>query len=494
MAIPALAFDNTQAFLDALFADAEGFVNVRCIDEQARNLFIPVGQAFDVPQNTNVYFGVYARSHKDGRTEACTDTGVLWADYDDMTLSEVRERISGLPEPSVIVFSGHGIHTYWLLKERAGGEAVAVVKAIAQATGADPKPAHKAAVMRIPGSVNVKREPVPCRIVEANWRRYDIALFESLLDVTRQRSMEKAVTYGVPELLKSGMACIKAAACGVPEGHRNFWLGRITKYLQREGFTQERAWKVVLAWNKLNKPPEDTKKLHSNFQGYWHGSYKLLGCLQDTEKQAMLAGYCTGSECEIRGTVGQLELDNAVAVNNRLFRAYHNLTGNDLIVLAVLNRHPKGLNTAQLVDKLTARATKKPCMASKTMRESLVTLERRGLIRVVSGNRRAGQENFYRTIPQGTFGKGYTLVTNGAVNGAIDGRVTPAEFRLYVLLLKYAFGKGKCFPSLSTLANELRIAESTVSEQLKALDKVDYIDRHYGYGKNEFKLVFRLLV
>jgi DNA-binding MarR family transcriptional regulator len=80
------------------------------------------------------------------------------------------------------------------------------------------------------------------------------------------------------------------------------------------------------------------------------------------------------------------------------------------------------------------------------------------------------------------------------VNGAIDGRVTSAEFKLYVLLLKYAFGKGQCFPSLATLSKELRVDEGPISRQLKALDKADYIDRHYGYEGNEFKLVFRLLV
>lgn len=488
----ALAFELDNTFLDALFADAEGFINIREIDETARNRFIRCDEAFDIPQDTNVYFGVYARSRRSGKTEACTDTGVLWADYDDMALSEVRERIAGLPEPSIIVSSGHGIHLYWLLKERAGEAAVDVVKAIARATGADSRPAHKAAVMRIPGSVNVKREPVPCRIVEANWRRYDIALFESLLRV--QRSMEKAVTYGVPELLRCDMPCMQAAAAGVPDGHRNFWLGRITKWLQKEGYTEGRAWKVVQEWNRRNNPPEKQQKLQNDFTTYWKGSYKLLGCLQDTDKQAILAGYCTGSECELRGTIGRLELDNAIALNNRLFKSYHQLTGNDLIVFGVLSRHPKGLNTSQLVDKLTARATKKPCMSLKTMRESLATLESRGMIRTIQGNRRIGQEDFYRAIPQGTYGTGYTLATNGAVNGAIDGRVTSAEFRLYVLLLKYAFGKGQCFPSLATLSKELRIAENTVSEQLKALDRADYIDRHYGYEGNEFKLVFRLLV
>jgi len=64
MSIPAFELDNT--FLDALFGDAEGFINIREIDEQARNRFITTNEAFDIPQDTNVYFGVYARSRKDG--------------------------------------------------------------------------------------------------------------------------------------------------------------------------------------------------------------------------------------------------------------------------------------------------------------------------------------------------------------------------------------------------------------------------------------------
>jgi len=56
----------------------------------------------------------------------------LWADYDNVTLEEARARIknAGLPEPSIYVNSGHGIHAYWLLEERAGSEAIPLLKAI----------------------------------------------------------------------------------------------------------------------------------------------------------------------------------------------------------------------------------------------------------------------------------------------------------------------------------------------------------------------------
>jgi hypothetical protein len=480
-------------FLSALFEGAEGYINIREIADKARNSFFEVGEKFEVRQDTNVYFGVFARSARNGKTEACTTTGALWADFDGMDMSTVMERIgaAGLPGPSVWIHSGHGIHTYWLLNSRAGEEAVAVVKAIVKATGADSRPAHKAAVMRLPGSMNVKGDPVPCRIMEANWRRYDIADFERLLHVERQGQFCRAV----PELLESNMGCIKAAAYGVPEGHRNFWLGRITKFLQIR-HSEQRAWQIVLQWNKLCRPAERIEKLSADFKAYWHGPYKLLGCVQgDVDKQAILTAYCAGAECDRGGTVGSLEFDNAVSVNNRIFNgAFYKWTGNELIVFGILLRHSGGLTTSALVEKLTARATNRPCMALNTMRKCLATLAERGLIRVVKRNRRAGHEDFFRAIPQGTYGRGYTLVTNGAIHGAVDGRVTPGEFRLYVLLLRYAFAKGTCYPSLATLAKELRTDVGPISRQLKALEKADYISRFYGYEQNEFKLVFRLLV
>jgi len=303
----------------------------------------------------------------------------------------------------------------------------------------------------------------------------------------------KAAAYGVPELLESNMACIKAAAYGVPEGHRNFWLGRITKYLQIR-YPEERAWQIVLAWNKLCRPAEKIEKLSAGFKAYWHGPYKLLGCIQgDASKQAMLAAYCAAGDCERGGTMGRLELDDAVSINNRIFGAYHEWTGNELILLALLLRHSEGLTTSALLEKLTARQTGNPCMALNTMRKCLATLGRRGLIRIVERNRQAGKEHFYRVIPQGTYGTGYTILAGAAVYGAVDGRVTAAEFRLYLLLLKFAYCKGSCYPSLATLAKELRVDEALVSRQLKALEKADYIRRFYGYERNEFKLIFRLL-
>jgi len=192
--------------------------------------------------------------------------------------------------------------------------------------------------------------------------------------------------------------------------------------------------------------------------------------------------------------IGNIELDNTIKYNNRLLNCLHELTGNDLILYGLLARHREGLSTSLLVEKLTSRTTGKPCMSKPTRLKSLETLEKLGFIEVIEGNRRAGKENLYKARPQGTYGLGYTLVPNGAISGAIDGRVTAGELRLYVLLLKYAYQKGSCYPSLDTLAKELRVSRQSISIQLKELEKADYIKRSYRLFNGTEKLFISLLV
>jgi len=98
------------------------------------------------------------RKARKGTRKACKYTRVLWADYDNMSELEVEYRLNnaGLPLPSMIVNSGHGIHCYWLLDRPAGPEVEPVVKALANKTAADGQATDLARVMRLPGTMNVK--------------------------------------------------------------------------------------------------------------------------------------------------------------------------------------------------------------------------------------------------------------------------------------------------------------------------------------------------
>lgn len=70
---------------------------------------------------TNTFFGVSPRfGHKQyDQAWQIRVIRVLWADIDHVSVDEARAKIkaAGLPEPSVIVNSGNGVHVYWILSE-----------------------------------------------------------------------------------------------------------------------------------------------------------------------------------------------------------------------------------------------------------------------------------------------------------------------------------------------------------------------------------------
>jgi len=495
---------NLNTLTKEIFNNADGYIEIRELSNSSqgnKRHFIRPNKIRDYrpPLDRNVYFGVYDRQRGNGKAIGCISTGTLWADYDGLPLHEVKARIAhaGLPEPSIIVNSGHGCHTYWLLEERTTKDITGILKGITDKTGADAKATDRARIMRLPNTMNIKHDPVPCQIVEATNTRYPIKLFEDILG-TQAVEPKEYTTSTMREATKLNIEadrpCIDAILQGVQEGERNFALGRLTKWLQLKGYTKKQAGQTILKWNRLNKPPENNIKLLNDFNSYWHGDYKLLGCnIDKPELQQILYKYCNRPECNFGMAIGEIKVNNSVGMNNRLLNDLHMLTGNDLIIYGVLLRHKEGLTTSVLMDRLTARATGKPCMSRPTMLKSTDRLSKKGFITVTEGNRRAGKENLYKARPQGTYGLGYTLISNGAINGAIDGRVTAGEYRLYVLLLKYAYRKGACYPSLDTLGKDLRTSKPRISLQLKELEKNDYIKREYRLFNGTEKLFITLL-
>ena len=489
-------------FLDKLFKDSKGYINIREIDQngKVKQHFLTLEQAksYKGPDDKHIYFGVYTRQKGNGKANGCISTGALWADFDNMQLQEVKSRIrkAGLPDASIYISSGRGIHTYWLLTKRVKRGITGILRAIATTTGADAKATDTARIMRLPDTMNIKYKPFrQCKVIEAKGQRYDIELFETLLGVSQEITATAEPQEGIKELMQSKRHCIRRMAKGVIEGDRNFTLGRIVKDLQVRGYTKKSTEEIIKRWNKLNSPPERESKLLKDFNYYWHGDYKLLGCsINKPELQQVLYKYCNRPECNFSMAIGNIELDNSIKYNNRLLDDLHKLTGNDLIVYGVLVRHKEGLTTSLLTEKLTARTTGKPCMSKPTRIKSLDTLEKKGFIEVIQGNRREGKENLYKAIPQGTYRRGYTLASNGAINGAIDKRVTAGELRLYILLLRYAFRKGSCYPSLNTLAKDLRTTSQNINYLMRGLEKADYIKREYKLFNGIEKLDIRLLV
>jgi hypothetical protein len=474
--VTTLDLENKEKFITPIYEGLGGYIEVREIGKKARSLFFTYDELKEYypGSHNNIYIGMFTRKTKySGKADNCLESRVLWADFDNETLDQVREKTKDL-KPNIIVNSGHGYHTYWLLTEAYGPEILRpVLRAIAEALGSDSRTAEPARIMRLPGTWNVKGDPVKCKLIS-----YDIKAPYSLENI-KKHYPETRQPEARPEILIPGEAkpCILGILKGVPEGDRNLTTGRLTKELQIKGYTKERAYNVLKAWNDRNDPPEQSGPLYNSFRAYWKTDYKLLGCKMPTKDlQTKLNKYCDRKNCPFNGPM-EIILENTVKINNRIFTNYKKITGYDLILYAVLLSELEGLNVPQILTALTLKQTR-PVMTRKTLYGSLETLEKTDLIEVT---RKQGRATFAKAINKGNYGTGYTILSNGATLGAINGDILPHEFKLYVLLLKYAFGKGQAYPSEATLAKDLGVISSSVSKTISGLSKAGYVKREYYY-------------
>lgn len=186
----------------------------------------------------NLFFGACPRAGREGFDLAWQIRLVraLWADLDDCTPDEARERCqrAGLPPPTRIICSGNGVHLYWLLSEpyliddagdpprvrkewvEAGGKKHAVeyfvdpqgetvfswtsrafglkpgrLAGIAGKIGGD-HTTDLSRLLRLPGTWNRKderngRPPVLCEIVEQTDARYAFDQFAALAEASEDR-------------------------------------------------------------------------------------------------------------------------------------------------------------------------------------------------------------------------------------------------------------------------------------------------------------------
>src|SRR5260221_2126987 len=171
-------------FLAALYSsvDPKLWLELRCIhpvNKQVKTLWMP-GQKREAilkqaealnGEGYSLYFAPCPRIKQKGNAEAAALLPALWVDLDcdnDPTRREVA--LAKLhefnPPPSIIVDSGGGWHSYWLisepllLTEKSNREyAARLLRGLFCALGADPEYVKSvASIMRLPDSVNTKPE------------------------------------------------------------------------------------------------------------------------------------------------------------------------------------------------------------------------------------------------------------------------------------------------------------------------------------------------
>jgi hypothetical protein len=120
----------TQDSFIKLFAElfpkkSKGLVELRALPSKSRLFVNPADRAqiqdfLDEHAGQNLYFGVATRlAMGDGRLANCGDLWALFVDIDFKSTSEAaaRKLLDAFPvRPSIVVFTGGGLHPYFLLR------------------------------------------------------------------------------------------------------------------------------------------------------------------------------------------------------------------------------------------------------------------------------------------------------------------------------------------------------------------------------------------
>lgn len=177
--------EHARSFLDALFAP-DDMVEIRCIcpigdvkkvrSDWCRAADICRPEKVGVLAESNaagfgIYVGVNPRRRYGGSKEGDVLLArALFVDFDgECAVAEAQAKIAlaGLPEPTIILESGHGVHCYWKLdrplkdlkafREHQAG--------LIQMLGSDPAIKDPSRVMRLPGFTNTKAPAAPTKLV-----------------------------------------------------------------------------------------------------------------------------------------------------------------------------------------------------------------------------------------------------------------------------------------------------------------------------------------
>jgi hypothetical protein len=197
---------------------------------------------------------------------------LLFADFDginpppelsigDFVKSKLREL--GLPVPTLLINSGHGVHTYWVLDRPLTDLKIwkTLMQRLVSTLDSDRAVVNPERIMRLPGFKNLKKEPITevC-IIESNPSHiYGLEEIEKvLLPLTENRDNRK-VPPKLPDTSEQTIlrAKLYASKWGeIKEGERNnIAYQRAAALREKFDLDQEVVTQIILEKNYLNKPP-----------------------------------------------------------------------------------------------------------------------------------------------------------------------------------------------------------------------------------------------
>lgn len=240
--------------------------------DKAKRRWIKAGEAekiineleADNRGKANLYAGVLPRVAGGGECKDCLPGLAAWADIDGGCSPRdawKRAKTNGLPDPSVVVNSGHGAHLYWLLKEKATPQQLTgLVADIITVLGSDKSVKDAARIMRMPGFTNWKEPVAQAKIEYMGPARYTFEQLRGLIVLPCQQEAFVQTEAGSVIARQDSMVerarRYIATIPGQGKGGRTATAYRVAAVIKDFGLTEGEALELLRGWDSAaNRPP-----------------------------------------------------------------------------------------------------------------------------------------------------------------------------------------------------------------------------------------------
>lgn len=422
---------------------------------------------------SNIYFELSTTNGESGKTDDLISRTVLAFDFDKkdnpgLTADDVIYRFKCLNlYYHILIDSGNGYHAYMCIEPTSNHNTVEDVQIeLAKRLKADPNATKKTQLMRVPGTLNLKADPLPVNVIQMypldTIRRYNIdRLHARFCRSERPQEAERRATLAGSNI----PPCIdEAIRNGTQEGQRNNSLMQIVVTLRERGRTLGQVMELAKIWNKASQYDDSLEyRVKYIYENQKSAAMDCQGC-----KHCSTCYDKIDSDFDYPDQYGVLRM-NEKHTQKTTVKA---LTPTALVLYSVLISHD-GLTRPEIDKELTYRG--KIAFSDRTIREALKNLEENKLIEI----KKLDRFNLY-TSRRVLSKPGLTFYLSYAASIAvIKQEITPAEFRLYIYM-RYLHNKiqredpgalkGNLFQyNQRKLADDLGITQQRVSQMIQKL-------------------------
>ncbi|MGN0535966.1 MAG: hypothetical protein ACI4IR_08220 [Eubacterium sp.] len=298
-------------------------------------------------QNENVYYAIATSNGKSRTTKDMVSASAIVLDFDfkdengnHIEMPNAVEFSKELQKKANIFFnliinSGHGYQFIIEIERTYDLERWHNITCmLMELYGADSNAVKITQLMRVPYTYNVKdgienkKRVFPITPIKHLDKKYTLEKLEKILNIAGKSLCSQPTM----------KPCCKEMAKGVPEGDRNFCLGRIVSELNRLGYSKEKIKAGALKFNSRCKPPQDIKDVDNQINGYLKNP-SYTSCFIKDKNDKILRKYCKNMrECPYNPKNRNVskEIPGAQMVRIPIEAFENNLSGAEIAALMLI--------------------------------------------------------------------------------------------------------------------------------------------------------------